>query len=167
MLLSVNNLHVAYGAIVALRDVSIKIDRGEIVALIGANGAGKTTLLRAISGLVPVAAGQILWRDKLELANRRADRIVRAGISHVPEGRQVFPHMTVRENLQLGGYLRSRPWFWQEKRERSLIEPTSGQSPEVVSAGKALDYASPIHTVAETDLATDIERMFKLFPVPV
>jgi branched-chain amino acid transport system ATP-binding protein len=106
MLLSVNNLQVAYGAIVALRDVSVEIDRGEIVALIGANGAGKTTLLRAISGLVKSTSGTIHWRDETDLANLRPDRIVRAGVSHVPEGRQVFANMSVRENLNLGAYQR-------------------------------------------------------------
>jgi branched-chain amino acid transport system ATP-binding protein len=106
MLLSVNNLQVAYGAIVALHDVSVEIDRGEIVALIGANGAGKTTLLRAISGLVKSTSGTIRWGDGANLENVRPDRIVRAGISHVPEGRQVFANMSVRENLNLGAYQR-------------------------------------------------------------
>src|SRR5436305_1721664 len=106
MLLRVNNLAVAYGAIRALHDVSLDIDRGEVVALIGANGAGKTTLLRAISGLVKVADGAVRWKDDIDLQNQRPDRIVRAGVSHVPEGRQVFAHMTVRENLNLGAFQR-------------------------------------------------------------
>ena len=107
MLLGVNNLRVAYGAIVALHDVSLEIDRGEIVTLIGANGAGKTTLLRAVSGLIKIADGTIQWQDGRELQNLRPDLIVRAGVSHVPEGRQVFANMTVRENLNLGAYQRS------------------------------------------------------------
>src|SRR5213080_534294 len=78
MLLSVTNLHVAYGAITALHGVSLEIDRGEIVALIGANGAGKTTLLRAISGLIKVVDGAIRWQDNEELQNARPDQIVRA-----------------------------------------------------------------------------------------
>jgi branched-chain amino acid transport system ATP-binding protein len=106
MLLTVNNLQVAYGAIVALHDVSLEIDRGEIVTLIGANGAGKTTLLRAISGLVKVVDGTIRWQNDVELQNRRPDAIVHAGVSHVPEGRQVFANLTVRENLNLGAYQR-------------------------------------------------------------
>jgi branched-chain amino acid transport system ATP-binding protein len=106
MLLAVKNLVVAYGAIVALHDVSLEIERGEIVALIGANGAGKTTLLRAISGLLHPSAGTIAFDDR-ELQNLRPDQIVRAGISHAPEGRQVFSTMTVRENLNLGAYQRS------------------------------------------------------------
>ena len=107
MLLSVSNLKVAYGAIVGLHEASIDIEQGEIVALIGANGAGKSTLLRAISGLVKSASGSIRWKDDRELRGVRPDRIVAAGISHSPEGRQVFAHMSVRENLFLGAYQRS------------------------------------------------------------
>jgi branched-chain amino acid transport system ATP-binding protein len=107
MLLSVTNLQVAYGAIIALHDVSVEIDRGEIVALIGTNGAGKTTLLRAISGLIRPSSGTIVWQDDRQLQGLRPEKIVRAGVSHVPEGRQVFAHMTVRENLNLGAYQRS------------------------------------------------------------
>jgi len=103
MLLEVNNLSVSYGAIKALRDVSVQIDSGEIVTLIGANGAGKTTLLRTISGLLRRSTGTIEWEGK-EIQCLKPHEIVRLGISHVPEGRQVFPKMTVRENLLLGAY---------------------------------------------------------------
>jgi branched-chain amino acid transport system ATP-binding protein len=106
MLLSIQNLKVCYGAITALHDVSLNVESGEIVALIGANGAGKTTLLRAISGLIKSAAGSIEWAGK-PITGTRPDRIVAAGISHVPEGRQVFARMTVRENLTLGAYQRT------------------------------------------------------------
>jgi branched-chain amino acid transport system ATP-binding protein len=104
MLLKISNLEVRYGAIAALRGVSLEIERGEIVTLIGSNGAGKTTLLRAISGLLRPAGGGMEWRDETELTRLRPDQIVRLGISHVPEGRQVFANLTVRENLLLGGY---------------------------------------------------------------
>ena len=103
MLLNINNLHVSYGAIKALHGVSLQIDRGEIVTLIGSNGAGKTTLLRTISGLIKPDAGEILFCEK-SLLNRPAHEIVKLGISHAPEGRQVFATLTVRENLLLGGY---------------------------------------------------------------
>ncbi len=104
-LLEVDNLVARYGRITALRDVSLTVDEGEIVTLIGANGAGKTTTLRAISGLVRPASGTIRFagRDVTRLA---PSEIVRAGISHSPEGRHVFPRMTVRENLELGAYTR-------------------------------------------------------------
>jgi branched-chain amino acid transport system ATP-binding protein len=104
-LLEVANLVARYGRITALQDVSLTVDEGEIVTLIGANGAGKTTALRAISGLVRPATGTIRFagRDVTRLAT---NAIVRAGISHSPEGRHVFPRMTVRENLELGAYTR-------------------------------------------------------------
>ncbi len=104
-LLEVESLVARYGRITALQDVSLTVDEGEIVTLIGANGAGKTTTLRAISGLVRPAAGAIRFagRDVTRLA---PSEIVRAGISHSPEGRHVFPRMTVRENLELGAYTR-------------------------------------------------------------
>jgi branched-chain amino acid transport system ATP-binding protein len=106
MLLNVHNLTVTYGAITALTDVSLHIDRGEIVTLIGANGAGKTTLLRTISGLLKPKTGVITWKQDVPIQGLRADQIVRLGISHVPEGRQVFANMSVRENLNLGAYQR-------------------------------------------------------------
>src|SRR6266568_1929671 len=98
MLLGVNNLSVSYGAIKALREVSVYIDKGEIVTLIGANGAGKTTLLRTISALLKPTAGTIEWEGR-EIQKLKAHEIVRLGISQVPEGRQVFPKLSVRENL--------------------------------------------------------------------
>jgi branched-chain amino acid transport system ATP-binding protein len=110
MLLTVSNLHVRYGAIAALRGVSLEVEQGQIVTLIGSNGAGKTTLLRTISGLLRPAEGSLIWHANGEapvlLEHKRPDTIVGLGISHVPEGRQVFANLTVRENLFLGGYQR-------------------------------------------------------------
>src|SRR5436190_14146420 len=104
MLLSVSNLEVCYGVISALQDVSLEIDRGEIVTLIGANGAGKTTLLRTISGLIRPQRGTIDWENAEQIQRLPPHAIVRHGISHVPEGRQIFANLTVRENLILGAY---------------------------------------------------------------
>jgi branched-chain amino acid transport system ATP-binding protein len=103
VLLTVNNLEVCYGVISALQDVSLQIAPGEIVTLIGANGAGKTTLLRTVSGLIRQSRGMILF-DNVDVSTMRPHEIVRLGMSHVPEGRQVFPAHTVRENLILGAY---------------------------------------------------------------
>jgi branched-chain amino acid transport system ATP-binding protein len=103
MLLNVENLHVSYGAIKALHGVSLHIDRGEIVTLIGSNGAGKTTLLRTISGLLRASTGQINF-EASAVQHRPPHEIVRLGISHSPEGRQIFANLTVRENLLIGGY---------------------------------------------------------------
>src|SRR5262245_8789972 len=111
MLLTIRNLEVCYGVISALQDVSLEVDAGEIVTLIGSNGAGKTTLLRTISGLLEPAHGTVKFRrdgtDPVELTTLKPHLIVRAGVSHVPEGRQVFPNLSVRENLLLGGYQQS------------------------------------------------------------
>jgi len=103
-LLAIDSLEVSYGAIRALHGASLRIDEGEIVTLIGANGAGKTTLLRTISGLLKPTGGSIVWRGQQSLVGLPAHQIVREGISHSPEGRQVFANLTVRENLLLGAY---------------------------------------------------------------
>ena len=101
-LLEVRALSVSYGGIRALRDISLRVEESEIVALLGSNGAGKTTTLRAISGLVPYS-GSVVFDGK-DLRKCSPDQIVRLGLGHAPEGRRVFSRMTVRENLQLGAY---------------------------------------------------------------
>ena len=103
-LLAVNNLVVGYGMITALHGVSLRVERGEVVTLIGSNGAGKTTLLRTISGLLRPKAGTIVFQGRHPLHAMAPHEIVRVGVSHSPEGRQVFPNLTVRENLILGAY---------------------------------------------------------------
>jgi branched-chain amino acid transport system ATP-binding protein len=118
-LLEVENLVARYGRITALDGVSLSVEQGEIVTLIGANGAGKTTTLRAISGLVRPAAGAIRF-DGRDISKLAPNDIVRAGISHSPEGRRVFPRMTVRENLELGAYTRSAKAEIAEDTERVL-----------------------------------------------
>jgi branched-chain amino acid transport system ATP-binding protein len=105
--LTVEKLSVAYGPIQALRDLDITVKAGEIVGLIGANGAGKTSLLRTISGLVTVRSGSIRFLGE-PIQGVATGRIVRAGIAHVPEGRRVWPDMTVEENLVLGGVVAAR-----------------------------------------------------------
>ena len=104
-LLRVESLSVAYGAILALRAVDFEVQAGEIATLIGSNGAGKSTLLRAVSGLLRPRSGRI-WFDGADITAERADRRVARGISQVPEGRRIFANLTVRENLQMGAYLR-------------------------------------------------------------
>jgi len=104
-LLEVDGLVARYGRITALEDVSLTVGEGEIVTLIGANGAGKTTTLRTISGLVRPAAGTVRFAGR-DITRLAPNEIVRAGISHSPEGRRIFPRMTVRENLELGAYTR-------------------------------------------------------------
>ncbi|MGB9776904.1 MAG: ABC transporter ATP-binding protein [Anaerolineae bacterium] len=104
-LLSVENLHVSYGAIRALHGISFHVDKGEIVTLIGANGAGKSTTLRTISGLLLADRGKIVY-DGTDITNIGADQIVRMGIVQVPEGRKIFAPLTVRENLEMGAFTR-------------------------------------------------------------
>ena len=102
-LLEIGDLDVRYGGVRALRGISLHVEEGEIVALLGANGAGKTTTLRAISGLLRPTSGIISFEGK-GIAGTPAHAIARNGIGHVLEGRHVFPRMTVRENLELGAY---------------------------------------------------------------
>ena len=104
-MLKIENLHVSYGGIQALRGISLEVPDGKIVTLIGANGAGKSTTLRTISGLVKAHSGSIQWNGE-ELLGKSIDKIISAGIAMSPEGRRVFPDMTVLENLKIGAYLR-------------------------------------------------------------
>lgn len=104
-MLTVKSLDVYYGKIQALKGISLEVDEGEIVTLIGANGAGKTTLLRTISGLIRPKNGEILYQGK-RIDSLSAEAIVKLGISHVPEGRRIFPNLTVLENLEMGAFLR-------------------------------------------------------------
>ena len=104
-MLKIENLHVNYGGINALRGISLEVPDGEIVTLIGANGAGKSTTLRTITGLVKAASGSVLWNGD-ELLGKSIDDIFKSGIAMVPEGRRVFSDLTVLENLQIGAYLR-------------------------------------------------------------
>ncbi|MBO6107479.1 MAG: ABC transporter ATP-binding protein [Stomatobaculum sp.] len=104
-MLKIENLFVNYGGINALRGISLEVQDGEIVTLIGANGAGKSTTLRTITGLVKAASGSVIWNGE-ELIGKSIDTIFKSGIAMVPEGRRVFSDLTVLENLQIGAYLR-------------------------------------------------------------
>jgi len=103
-MLSFDSVSVHYGVIPALKEVCLKVNAGEVVALIGANGAGKTTTLKAISGLLRPSHGSIMFNGQ-DITKLSADKIVKLGIIHVPEGRGVFPNLTVKENLMLGAYV--------------------------------------------------------------
>ncbi len=105
MLLSVKNLTVKYGKAEALRSVSLVLNEGDIIAVVGSNGAGKSTLLRSISGLKQPASGEV-WFDNRLISRASPSLIVKLGICHIPQGRRLFPYMTVEENLLMGAYLR-------------------------------------------------------------
>jgi branched-chain amino acid transport system ATP-binding protein len=102
-MLAVKGLAVRYGQIEALHGVSLEVYPGQVVALIGSNGAGKSTTLRAVSGMIPVAAGSVFF-DGQDITNLRGDQIVRRGLAHIPEGRQIFGDQSVFDNLLLGGF---------------------------------------------------------------
>ncbi|HEY8804345.1 MAG TPA: ABC transporter ATP-binding protein [Clostridium sp.] len=104
-MLKIVGLNVNYGAIHALHDISVEVKEGEIVTLIGANGAGKTSILRAISGLIPIKSGSVMFEDK-PIHNTASYKLSKLGIAHVPEGRRIFANMSVMENLELGAYIR-------------------------------------------------------------
>ena len=149
-MLKIENLHVAYGGIQALRGISLEVPDGKIVTLIGANGAGKSTTLRTISGLVKAASGSISWNGE-ELLGKPIDKIVTSGIAMSPEGRRVFPDMTVLENLKIGAYLRKdKPeiekdiqWVYSlfprlEERHWQLAGTLSGGEQQMLAVGRAL-----------------------------
>lgn len=115
-LLEVTDLHVHYGAINALKGISLSVDAGSLVTLIGANGAGKTSLLNAISGAVPGSSGSITFKDG-EIMNELPHIITRRGIAHVPEGRRIFSELSVEDNLRVGAYIQK-----DKQRIRDLIE---------------------------------------------
>jgi branched-chain amino acid transport system ATP-binding protein len=148
-LLEVRELHTFYGTIEALKGISLEVKEGEIVTLIGSNGAGKSTTLRSISGLTPPREGSIKF-DDLEIGETPPQEIVRLGISQSPEGRKVFQRMTVRENLDLGAYLRRDNEIVSDidrvfdlfprlkERERQKAGTMSGGEQQMLAIGRAL-----------------------------
>ena len=149
-MLKVENLSVHYGMIQAVRDVSFEVNEGEVVSLIGANGAGKTTILRTISGLVRPSAGKIEFVGN-EIQKVHAQKIVAAGLSQVPEGRHVFPGLTVLENLEMGAFLKTNREENQanlkkvfsrfprlEERKNQDAATLSGGEQQMLAMGRAL-----------------------------
>lgn len=149
-MLKIENLQVAYGGIQALRGISLEVPDGKIVTLIGANGAGKSTTLRTISGLVKAKSGSIQY-DGTELVGKPITSIIETGIIHVPEGRRVFPDMTVLENLKIGAYLRNDKdeiekdikWVYElfprlEERSWQLAGTLSGGEQQMLAVGRGL-----------------------------
>ncbi len=103
-MLQIDGLSASYGSIQVLKKISIKVPKGQVVSIIGGNGAGKSTLLKSISGLIKINEGHIIYKEQ-DIAGLPANRIVGLGVSQVPEGRQIFAHLTVRDNINLGAYL--------------------------------------------------------------
>ena len=149
-LLSLEDLHAAYGPVVALRGLDLVVHPGELVCLIGANGAGKTSTLRAVSGLLSPTRGRIVFDGRPIHGAEPADILV-AGIAHCPEGRRVFPHLTVRENLEMGAYVRrdrrgvdadlervSTHFPILAERRRQMAGTLSGGEQQMLAIGRAL-----------------------------
>ena len=149
-MLKVENLVVSYGGIEALKGVSLEVPEGEIVTLIGANGAGKSTLLRSIIGLVKVASGEITYNDK-KINGLNSQKIVQTGITLVPEGRRVFPNLSVLENLKIGAYMRNDNegiekdinWVYElfprlQERSWQMAGTLSGGEQQMLAVGRAL-----------------------------
>lgn len=175
-MLSVSNLQVAYGAVQAIWDVSFEVPAGEIVALIGANGAGKTTTLKTLSGLIQPKGGQISLGGKRVDACSSMD-IVRRGVVHVPEGRRLFPDMTVLENLLMGAY--STPAAGRaerleqvfsvfpkvRERQKQLAGTLSGGEQQMVAIGRGLMAAPKVLMLDEPSLGLApimVEEMFRI-----
>lgn len=139
-MLEVKNLSVHYGMIQAVRNVNFKVNEGEIVSLIGANGAGKSTILKTLSGLIHPSEGEILYLGE-NIASTSAKKIVEKGLVQVPEGRHVFPGLTVKENLELGAFLRKDKEEIQKDMEAvferfPILKERKGQDAQTLSGGE-------------------------------
>ena len=162
-MLEVNGLNVRYGSVEALRDVSIKVGTGSLVAILGANGAGKSTLLRAISGIARVASGTIVLEGQT-ISGLGPEQIVRRGVAHVPEGRGIFPDLTVSENLMMGAYARRGQKVSADynrvlamfppvaRRERQFGYTLSGGEQQMLAIGRALMAAPRVLLADELSL---------------
>lgn len=149
-ILEVNDLNVYYGGIHAIKNISFEIKKGEIVSLIGANGAGKTSTLHAISGLIPIKAGEISLNG-MNVTNIEAHKLVTQGMAHVPEGRRIFTELTVLENLEMGAYTRNNYTQIKEdmeeifklfprlaERKKQLAGTMSGGEQQMLAMARAL-----------------------------
>jgi branched-chain amino acid transport system ATP-binding protein len=170
-LLEVSGLEVRYGSVTAVRGISLEVAEGEVVAIIGPNGAGKTSTLRAITGLVPTAGGRVVFRGT-DVSRWKAHRIVTLGLGHAPEGRRLFPQMTVMENLRMGAYRRRGPaeigrtlaqveelFPRLAERRAQLAGTLSGGEQQMLAIGRAL--------MAEPRLLVLDEPSFGLAPMIV
>lgn len=148
LLLEVKDLHVSYGAIAAIKGISLKVYRGEVITILGANGAGKTTTLRTISGLLKAKEGHIVF-DKNDITNTAAHDIVTLGMSHSPEGRRVFGTLSVEENLMMGAYTLKKydketlEWIYDilprlKERRTQLAGTLSGGEQQMLAIGRAI-----------------------------
>ena len=164
MLLEMTDISVNYGKVSALRNISIKVPEGRIVTIIGGNGAGKTTTLRAMSGMVPLRGGEIRFMGE-RVDGLTSDKVVARGIAHVPEGRRIFPDMTVEENLRTGAFLRRdkravendlssvfKRFPRLHERRRQMARTMSGGEQQMLAIGRALMSAPKLLLMDEPSM---------------
>ena len=176
-MLTIRDLHVSYGAIHAIHGISLTVEDGEIVSLIGANGAGKTTILHTITGLKKASSGTIEY-DGHDLLTTRPCDIITLGMAHVPEGRHIFPAMTVAENLEMGAYIKNNRDEIQEKmkevferfprlreRRKQLAGTLSGGEQHMLAVGRALMSSPKIRLMDEPSMGLSpllVKEIFKI-----
>jgi branched-chain amino acid transport system ATP-binding protein len=150
IMIDLKSVSAGYGELQILYDVSINVQQGEIVALVGANGAGKSTLIKTITGLLPISSGQVVF-ENISIKNEKAHTVIRHGISLVPEGRRLFSYMTVLENLEVGAYIEKNEkvvkanleWVFSifpklKERRKQLAGTFSGGEQQMLTIGRAL-----------------------------
>lgn len=176
-MLKVEDLVVNYGAIQALRGISLEVNQGEIVSLIGANGAGKTTTLHSITGLTPIKSGKVEYLGK-DLRKVKASEIVTIGLAHVPEGRQVFTRMTVMENLLMGAYSRKdhagiandlkkvyQHFPRLEERSKQIAGTLSGGEQQMLAMGRAMMSAPKLMVMDEPSMGLSPILVHEVFSI--
>jgi branched-chain amino acid transport system ATP-binding protein len=177
MLLEIDNITLVYGRIQALHGISVEVNEGEIVALVGANGAGKTTTMRAVSGLRPIASGAIRFEGR-DITKMRADKRVALGICQAPEGRGIFPGMTVLENLEMGAYIRRDTAAIRhdlervyglfprlEERRRQTSGTLSGGEQQMLAVGRALMSRPKILLLDEPSMGLAPKLIQQIFTI--